>query len=162
MAVNYSPCCYLHSFPFDSPSCLPSLTRSPALSLSLPPSFLHWLASRLSTAVSVALEFKHCSLQQHMKTVLLGNFQKCGTTKLSLQGDFSLSGCFSAVTVPRSLTGVRSSIWDFIFFRRFLYKSTMINFKFTRSINPAERETRLIHCRGDAGQVVCMSVSFGV
>lgn len=43
------------------------------------------------------------------ETVLLGIFQKCGTTKLSHQGDSILSICFSLLAASLSITGVRSS-----------------------------------------------------
>lgn len=75
------------------------------LSFSLPPSFLHWLASRLSAA-----EFKHCSLQQHMKQCYLEPSRNVALQSSHAKVISSSPAVFlSLLVVPLPIAGVSSS-----------------------------------------------------
>lgn len=82
-----------------------SLCFSDAIQRCHSPSFPHWLASRLTAAVSVELEFNHCRFQQNMEQCNLEASRSVAT-----QCDSILSDCRSLYAVYLFLmTGVSSS-----------------------------------------------------
>lgn len=113
----------------------PSLCFSDAIQRCHSPSFPHWLASRLTAAVSVELEFNHCRFQQNM--------ERCNveaSRSVATQCDSILSDCCSLYAVHLFLmTGVSSSTcYGFFFFPWLLLRKILywVLFQYIITINP--------------------------